>query len=59
MAYVDIEQIILRLTEICDKLFNFEDNVELLALKMIIWKERPLFVKKCIISEQLEWSYGT
>ena len=35
MAYVNIEQIILRSTEIWDEMFNFEDNIGLLALKMI------------------------
>ena len=36
MAYVDIEQIILSQTEIWDEMFNFEDNIGLLVLKMIV-----------------------
>ena len=35
MAYVNIDQIILRKTEIWDKMFNFEDIIGLLVLKMI------------------------
>ena len=35
MAYVDIEQIILRKTEIWDKMLNFEENRGLLVCKMI------------------------
>ena len=35
MAYVNKEQIILRLKEILDEMFNFEDNIGLVVLKMI------------------------
>ena len=38
MAYVDIEQIILRYKEIWDKNYNFEDNIGLVVLKMFISK---------------------
>ena len=41
------------------KTFNFEDNLELLILKMIIWKKQPLFVKEFFKSDHLEQSYGT
>ena len=36
MAYVGIEQIILRETEIWDGMFNFEDSIGMLVFKMII-----------------------
>ena len=35
MAYVNIEQIILRSTEIWDEMFSFEDNIGLLVLNTI------------------------
>ena len=36
-------------------MFNFEDNIGILVLKMIIWKEQPLSVKDFF---QI-WSLGT
>ena len=40
MVYVNIDQIILRKTDIWDKMFNFEVNIRLLVLKMIILKKK-------------------
>ena len=39
-------------------MFNFEDNIGLLVLKVIIWKRLSLFVMKFCKSNHLEWSYG-
>ena len=41
------------------QMFNFEDNISLLVLKMNILKKLPLFVKEFFKSDNLEWSYGT
>ena len=41
------------------KTFNFEDNIALVVLKVIILKKSPLFVKEFFKSDNLEWSYGT
>ena len=38
IAYVNIEQIILKQTEIWDEMFNYEDNIGLLVLKTIASK---------------------
>ena len=40
-VYVDLGYIILRKTEIWDEMFNFEDNIRLLSLNKIIWKDDP------------------
>ena len=46
---------ILRKTEKWDRMFNLEDNIGLLVLKMIIWKERPLFAEEFFkLTDQLE-----
>ena len=40
-------------------MFNFEDNIGLFELKMIVWKTQPLFVNEFFNSDHLEQSYGT
>ena len=57
MAYVNIEQIILRKTDIWDKMFNFEDNIRLFVHKMIVLKQKTtLFMKEFFKSDNSEWS---
>ena len=47
-------------TELWDKMFNFEDKVGLLVLKIIVLKKKqPLFLKEFFKSNHLKWSYGT
>ena len=46
-------------TELRDKTFNFEDNIGLLGLKMIVWKKQLLSVHDIFNSGHLEQSYGT
>ena len=40
-------------------MFNCEDKIGLLELKMIVSRKQPLFVKKFNKSDHLEQSYGT
>ena len=42
--------------ELCDKTFNVEGSIELLVLKIIIWKKQPLQVNDFFNSDQLEHS---
>ena len=39
-------------------MLNFEDNIGLMVLKMIIWYKQTLSVKDIFKSDHLEWSYG-
>ena len=42
-----------------DEMFNFEGNIGLLVLKMIVSKKWSLFVNEFFNCDYLEQSYGT